>query len=239
MTAIFYSGGIVGGTTPSFAVFAQYTGAGGFADGQMYLGNSAGTRRITFSVNTSTSEGTIGNTSLNRILFNQAEVRFDLGGNSVGSVTSANSVNGFLALQSGSAPTGTASQIGSYNIAWRGTGWNGTISVATWYNMRIVADTANNLGRWLRMFGGSGSNLTETGTSAISVYYGGTGERYFGILKDSPVATLHIGTSATNVPQIILDSTTVTGTPTNGSMWFDGTNFRGVTGGSVKTFTLA
>lgn len=240
LTANFFTGGIIGGNSPQFAVFSTYTGASGFGDGQMYLGNSGGTRRITFAINTSTSEGTIGNTNLNRVIFNQTEVRFDLGGNAIGSITSANSVNGFLALQNGATPTSRATQRGSYNIAWRGTAWNGSAAVASWFNARVVADTTVDSGRWLRMYGGVGSNLTETGTSAFSIYFGGSGgERYFGILKDSPAATLHIGASATNVPQIILDTTSVTGTPTNGSIWFDGTNFKGVTGGTVKTFTLA
>lgn len=237
----FFTGGVTGAASPNFAAYSTYFGTTGLSDGQMFISNSAGTKRLLFSQRTDLSEAYISHLGMSNLVISVPSVFLSSNGINLitQATTSSQNINGFAILQNGPYASSTATQVGSYSMVWKGSSWNGSTFIPSWFNARLIADTTVNQGRWLRMFGGVGNSLVETGTSAFSIYYGGAGgERFFGILKDSPAATLHIGASATNVPQIILDTTSVTGTPTNGSIWFDGTNFRGVTGGTVKTFTL-
>lgn len=237
----FFTGGVTGAASPNFAAYSTYFGSTGLSDGQMFISNSAGTKRLLFSQRTDLSEAYINHVGMSSLIISVPSVYLSSNGTNLitQATTSSQNINGFALLQNGSNASSTATQVGSYSMVWKGSAWSGSVNIPSWFNARLVADTTVNQGRWLRMFGGIGNSLVETGTSAFSIYYGGSGgERFFGILKDTPAATLHIGASATNVPQLILDTTTVSGTPVNGSIWWDGTNLKVVSGGVVRTIQL-
>lgn len=76
----------------------------------------------------------------------------------------------------------------------------------------------------------TGSHSTKaTFTRAGQLFIGGT---------TTPTAFLHLATSTTTIPHINLVAGVAPTTPTNGDIWFDGTNIKMRIGGVTKTFTL-
>tara|TARA_R110000868_G_scaffold244332_1_gene500518 strand:- start:237 stop:1715 length:1479 start_codon:yes stop_codon:yes gene_type:complete len=65
-----------------------------------------------------------------------------------------------------------------------------------------------------------------------------TGLWYFGGATTTPTAIITVAAGTTTVPQINLAAGVAPTTPTNGDIWFDGTDIKMRIGGTTKVFTL-
>ena len=86
-------------------------------------------------------------------------------------------------------------------------------------------------------------DYNPTLTSLLGSHYGlriRSGLNGFGVGSTAPVAYVHIGAGTTAIPQMKFETSSAPtgGALTDGTFWFDGTNFKARVGGVTKTFTI-